>query len=85
MSIRVGNTFFFFLAEENHRIIELEGFLWIMECRISLTLTKSQAWCSDFLPGKPAPGDDHPFSEKPFPNVISESPLRELRYYYRVI
>lgn len=40
-----------------------------------------QAWCSDFFPGKPAPVAEHPLSEEPFPNVPSEPPLRELRYY----
>lgn len=40
-----------------------------------------QAWCSDIFPRKPAPVADHPLSEEPFPNVQSEPPPRELRYY----
>lgn len=79
MSICVGDTFF--LADKNHRIIEylkLEGFH--RDHGVQNLTELCQAWCSDF-PRKPAPGVDHPLSEEPFPNVLSESPLGELRDY----
>lgn len=71
----------FFSADENHRIIEylkLEGIH--KDSGIQNLIELCEAWCSNFFPGKPAPGSDHLLSEEPFPNVQSDPPLRELRY-----
>lgn len=76
-----GLKILFCLADENHRIIEylrLEGIH--KDPGIQNLIELCEAWCSNFFPGKPAPGADHPLSEEPFPNVQSEPLLRELIY-----